>query len=77
MANSQMNKSTLPTLLQPIFQYGFAGMAAVLIAVIVWMMHCRNEQFDHLLQMQQQTNQVIERNTSAIEQLKQIVHDKL
>jgi len=64
-------------ILQPIFQYGFAGLCGVLLIIMCWQMNCRERQYDKLLEMQSETNQVIERNTSAIQELGRIVHDKL
>ncbi|MEE9185257.1 MAG: hypothetical protein V3U39_12400 [Acidimicrobiia bacterium] len=54
------------TILQPIMQYGFAGMSAVLLGILVWMVDRSDERFDKVLEMQTATNQVIERNTAAI-----------
>jgi hypothetical protein len=54
------------TILAPLMQYGFAGMTAVLLAIVVWMVDCAEGKFEEVLKMQKETNQVIERNTAAI-----------
>lgn len=64
-------------ILQPVVQYGFAGLCVLLLAMIGWQMHCNDQRFDKLLDMQRETNQVIERNTAAIGELSRVVHDKL
>ncbi len=61
-------------ILQPIIQYGFAGMCAVLLGIQVWMVHRADCRFDTILKMQEATNAVIERNTAAIESLADAVH---
>lgn len=61
------------TILQPIVQYGFAGMTAVLLGIVVWMVDRSDCNFDKVLEMQRQTNQVIERNTAAIAALADLV----
>jgi len=53
-------------ILQPVMQYGFAGTTAVLLAIVVWMTDCAEGKFDQVLEMQRETNQVIEHNTAAI-----------
>jgi hypothetical protein len=67
-------------LMNPIIQYGFAGMSAVLIAIIVWLMN-------RLMKLLEETNQVIINNTNTIRdvgnrtgeelELLRDVHDKL
>lgn len=70
------------SILQPIMQYGFAGMSAVLLGILVWTMHRTDQRFDQVLEMQRETNQVIERNTqvtertiTAIQDLSRLVRD--
>lgn len=77
MANNTNSGAGIGLLMTPIAKFGFAGMSAVLLAVIVWQVHTSEKRFDKLLEMQSQTNSVIERNTSAIEGLAKVVHDKL
>ena len=60
-------------ILQPIMQYGFAGMTAVLLGIVVWMVDRSDCNFDKVIEMQRQTNQVIERNTAAIAALADLV----
>ncbi len=64
-------------ILKPIFQYGFAGFAALLLGVICWRMYVADQQFGALMQLQAKTNTVIEQNTAAIRDLNRIVMDKL
>ena len=61
-------------LLQPVIQYGFAGMSVILLAIIVWLV---DRSDNYMYNIQKETNQVIERNTAAIQELGRIVHDKL
>lgn len=61
-------------ILQPIMQYGFAGMCAVLLGIVVWMVDRSDQRFDKVLEMQKATNAVIERNTAAIANLADAVH---
>ena len=65
------------SIFQPVIQYGFAGMAVVLLMFIGWMLHANEQRFNKLLDLQRETNQVIERNTAAIQELSRVVHDKL
>ena len=74
MANSNAAKFSI---LQPMMQYGFAGMCAVLLGILVWTMNRNDQRFDKVLEMQKETNLVIERNTAAIADLARVVHDKL
>jgi hypothetical protein len=67
MSNGKLN------VLQPVMQYGFAGVTAVLLGIVVWMVDRSDRKFDQMLAMQQQTNQVIERNTAAIVKLGELV----
>ena len=62
------------SILQPMMQYGFAGMCAVLLAILVWMMNKNDQRFDKLLDMQRETIQVIERNTAAFEDWSRVAH---
>jgi hypothetical protein len=55
-------------------QYGFAGMTAALLGIVVWMVDRGDCKFEQMLQSQRETNQVIERNTAAIEALKDVVY---
>ena len=48
-----------PNLLSPIIQYGFAGMCAVLVMIIVWLIK-------KLLALLEQTNRIIAANTQVI-----------
>ena len=69
-----------PNFLSPIVQYGFAGLSAVLLAILVWLIN-------KMLGLLEKTNQIISDNTDAIrdvdkrtgEELKLLrsVHDKL
>jgi hypothetical protein len=43
----------------PVIQYGFAGMCAVLLCIIVWLMK-------NLMKLLEKSNQVISANTAAI-----------
>ncbi len=52
-----MDKQSL--LMDPILQYGFAGMCAVLLVIIVWLIW-------NLMKLLEKTNQVINANTQAI-----------
>jgi hypothetical protein len=45
--------------MQPIIQYGFAGMCVVLLGILVWLI-------SKLLAILEKTNQVIAANTDAI-----------
>lgn len=45
--------------MQPIIQYGFAGMCVVLLGILVWLI-------SKLLAILEKTNQVIAANTEAI-----------
>ena len=62
---------------QPVMQGGFACFSVLLLAVVAWTIHTNNQRFDRLLDTQRETNQVIERNTAAIQELSRMVHDKL
>lgn len=64
-------------ILKPIFQYGFAGFAGLLLLIICWRMYVGDRQFRESMQLQAQTNAVIEQNTVAIRDLSRIVLDKL
>ncbi len=64
------------SILRPMMQGGFAGMCGVLLGILVWMMNKNDQRFDKLLEMQSQTNQVIERNTAAIVELSRVVHSR-
>ena len=66
-------KSWLST---PMMQYGFAGTTAVLLGIVVWMVDRADARFDKVLEMQSETNQVIERNTAAIANLADVVHNQ-
>ncbi len=46
-------------LLDPIIQYGFAGMCAVLLVIIVWLIR-------NLMKLLEKTNEIISANTQAI-----------
>lgn len=74
---AQLDQGIKISMLQPIMQYGFASMCAVLLGIMVWMMKTNDTRFNDLLEMQKQTNSVIERNTAAIEALSTVVHNKL
>jgi hypothetical protein len=69
--------TTMPdrSILSPIMQYGFAGMASVLLGIVVWMVEKSDCRFDQVLEMQKATNQVIERNTAAIATLADSLHN--
>jgi len=69
--------SGIGAIAKPIAKYGMAGVTAVLLAIGVWRLHCDDERFSQLMKLQTETNRVIEQNTSAINQLTQLVHDKL
>jgi len=60
-------------ILQPIMQAGFAGMCAALLGIVVWMVEKTDCRFNEMLKAQQETNQVIERNTAAIAALGELV----
>ncbi|MDO8303435.1 MAG: hypothetical protein Q7T18_09355 [Sedimentisphaerales bacterium] len=47
------------SIMQPIIQYGFAGMCVVLLGILVWLI-------SKLLAILEKTNQVIAANTDAI-----------
>ena len=72
-----VNNSTKVTLLSPFIQFGFASMAVVLIGIIAWQMERTDSYMQDILQVQKETNQVIERNTAAINELSRAVHSKL
>lgn len=74
MAN---NNGTKLSILQPIMQKGFAGMCVILLGILVWTMNKADQRFNKLIDMQKETNQVIERNTAAIVELSRVVVDKL
>jgi hypothetical protein len=57
-------------LMDPILQYGFAGMCAVLLVIIVWLIR-------HLMKLLEKTNQIISANTQAICQVDQHSIDAL
>jgi len=67
----------LGPILEPVIQYGFAGLSVLLLAMIRWMQRGADRRFDKILDFQRETNQVIERNTAAIQELSRLVHDKL
>ena len=70
-----MSNGNKLTILQPIMQYGFAGMCAALLGIVVWMVDRGDCRFDTILEMQRETNQVIERNTAAIATLADSLHN--
>ncbi|MEN6306260.1 MAG: hypothetical protein ABFD91_00770 [Anaerohalosphaeraceae bacterium] len=51
-------------LMDPILQYGFAGMCAVLLMILVWLIR-------NLIKLLETTNQIISANTQAICQVDQ------
>jgi hypothetical protein len=51
-------------LMDPILQYGFAGMCAVLLMILVWLIR-------NLIKLLEKTNQIISANTQAICQVDQ------
>jgi hypothetical protein len=51
-------------LMDPIMQYGFAGMCAVLLMILVWLIR-------NLIKLLEKTNQIISANTQAICQVDQ------
>jgi len=75
MANGTQ-AATKFSILQPIMQYGFAGMSAALLGVVVWMVHTRDTQFSELLTVQAESSQVIAANTEAINELARVVESK-
>jgi hypothetical protein len=85
MSNAIALNGALNKLLQPVVQFGFAGLCVVLLAMMGWQMHTNDQRFDALMKIQRETNQVIERetnevierNTAAIGELSRVVHNKL
>ena len=63
--------------LSPFTQITFSGMAALLIGIVAWQMDRTDKYLQNTLQVQKETNQVIERNTAAISELSRAVHSKL
>jgi uncharacterized membrane protein YccC len=61
---------TVTPMLAPIVQYGFAGFAVVLLAVLVWLIK-------QLLSLQEKTNRLIEANIEAIRELSNRTGDEL
>ncbi|KKM65699.1 hypothetical protein LCGC14_1488690 [marine sediment metagenome] len=72
-ANGLLSKAGR-AIFQPLIQGGFACFSVLLLGVVVWMMNKNDQRFDKLLLIQQETNQVIERNTAAIVELSRVVH---
>jgi hypothetical protein len=62
---------------QPMIQYGFAGLSVILIGVIVWMIDRSDRWRQDTLTIQRETNQVIERNTSAFIEFRRVMNDKM
>ncbi len=58
----------------PLIQSGFACFSVLLLGVVAWTIHTNDQRFDKLLEIQTETNQVIERNTAAIVDLSRVVH---
>jgi hypothetical protein len=57
-------------LLTPIFQWGFAGLAAILLVIIVWMIK-------KLLEQLANSNAIIAENTMVIRELTRLTTDEL
>ena len=55
---------------QPLVQYGFAGFAAVLLGLVIWLIR-------KLLGVLERNSEVIARNTDAIRDLTSMTHDLL
>lgn len=54
-------------IMQPIFQYGFAGLSAVLLGILVWMIR-------RLLTLLESNGAIIANNTNALENLTERMH---
>lgn len=54
-----MNESATNNIMTPVMQYGFAGLSAVLLGILVWLIR-------ELLEVLKETNNVIAINTQAI-----------
>ena len=57
-------------IIQPLTQYGFAGFAAVLLALVIWLIK-------KLLGVLERNSEVIAQNTEAIRDLTSMTHDLL
>lgn len=57
-------------ILQPMIQYGFAGMSAILLGIVVWLIK-------RLLGILTQTIEVISQNTNTIKELTKIIGDEV
>jgi len=55
---------------EPVVQYGFAGLAVVQLAVIVWLIR-------NLMRLLDRTNGIITENTSAIRELSKSTSEEL
>ncbi len=56
--------------LTPIFQWGFAGLSAVLLAIIVWLIR-------RLLDLLEKTNGIIAENTAGMREVRGLTTDEL
>ena len=57
-------------------QMGFAGLSVILLAIICWLIHSKDITLDKVMELQRETNRVVERNTAAMQELSRVVHDK-
>jgi hypothetical protein len=55
-------------IMSPIFQYGFAGMSAILLAILWWLI-------SRLLTLLKDTNAIIAANTLAIQNVSAVVNE--
>ncbi len=65
------------SLLQPVVQAGFAGFSVLLLGIVCWQVNNADACMKSMMHTQVKTNQVIERNTAAINELSRVVHNKL
>jgi len=56
--------------IEPLVQYGFVGMSALLLGIVVWLIR-------RLLSVLDQTNKVISANTEAIHEITTMTRDLL
>ena len=73
MANGNQPTGLIGILSQPIAQLGFAGLCVALLGIIVWMISINESRIDKILQLQTETNKVIQGNTAAIQELSRMV----
>jgi hypothetical protein len=72
VANGALTKAG-QAIFKPVMQGGFAVFSVLLLGVLTWVIYTNNQRFDKLLDTQRETNQVVERNTAAVNELSRLV----